>query len=152
MPNPKGGLLCTILGMIMAVAVSVSTANGATGYACYSSTPINPKECSSHTFTFYTGGWVVFGCNGSNVRLLYGASGCSATLGTHAIAGNPTFSDSGGRYCWCKMYGTDLGTVSGSWVFTIDGSTASNCAYGCASACAYDATYAPNFRDALFSN
>ncbi|MDR2413037.1 MAG: hypothetical protein LBD50_02380 [Rickettsiales bacterium] len=148
MPNPKGGLLCTIL----AVAVSVSTADGATGYACYPSTPTSPTSCSSSASIFYTGGWAVFGCTGSNVRLFYGASGCSDTYGTYAVAGSPTFSDSGGQYCWCKMYGTDLGSVSGSWVFYNDYSYASDCADYCADYCANYARDASGYRSALFSN
>ncbi|MDR2413166.1 MAG: hypothetical protein LBD50_03060 [Rickettsiales bacterium] len=151
MPNPKGGLLCTILGMIMAVAVSVSTADGATGYACYSSTPTSSTSCSSSTYTLYTGGWSVYGCTGSNVRLFYGASGCSTTSGTYGVAGSPTFTSSGGQYCWCKMYGTDLGSVSGSWVFNSTYSTASDCAYYCARNCASYAKDNSGFRSALFS-
>ncbi|MDR2412685.1 MAG: hypothetical protein LBD50_00545 [Rickettsiales bacterium] len=150
MPNPKGGLLCTILCMIMAVAVSVSTANGATGYACYSSTPTSPTSCSGYTSTFYTGGWAVFGCTGSNVRLFYGASGCSATPGSVAVAGNPTFNSSVGQYCWCRMYGTDLGSVWGSWVFAGD-SSSSNCADNCTSYCASVARSYSDLRSALFS-
>ncbi|MDR2412716.1 MAG: hypothetical protein LBD50_00710 [Rickettsiales bacterium] len=150
MPNPKGGLLCALLGMIM--AVSVNTAEGATGYACYSSTPISPTSCSSSAYTDFTGGWAVFGCTGSNVKLFYGASGCSATSGSVAVAGNPTFSSIGGQYCWCKMYGTDLGTVSRSWVGGGDYSSASECAYGCVIDCGYIAQYDPDLRLALFSN
>ncbi|MDR2412918.1 MAG: hypothetical protein LBD50_01770 [Rickettsiales bacterium] len=147
MPNPKGGLLCTIL----AVAVSVNTAEGATGYACYSSTPTSPTKCSSSTYTQHIGGWAVFGCIGSNVRLFYGASGCSATSGSYAVAGNPTFSSSGGQYCWCRMYGTDLGSVSGSWVFTYDYGSASFCASNCANDCAADAGNDSDLRSALFN-
>jgi hypothetical protein len=151
MPNPKGGLLCAILGMIM--AVSVNTADGATGYTCYLSTPISPTSCSSSTSTFYTGGWAIFGCTGSNVRLFYGASGCSATSGNYGVAGSPTFTSSGGQYCWCKMYGTDLGTVvSSSWVFSNDYGSASDCAFNCAIDCGYNARNLSDFRSALFSN
>ncbi|MDR2413347.1 MAG: hypothetical protein LBD50_04030 [Rickettsiales bacterium] len=148
MPNPKGGLLCTIL----AVAVSVNTADGATGYACYSSTPTSPTSCSSYTYTYYTGGWAVFGCTGSNVRLFYGASGCSDTYGTYAVAGSPTFTSSGGQYCWCRMYGTDLGPVSRSWVFFYDDGSASDCANYCAYYCANDARNISALRSAVFSN
>ncbi|MDR2412582.1 MAG: hypothetical protein LBD50_00020 [Rickettsiales bacterium] len=149
MPNPKGGLLCTILGMIM--AVSVNTAEGATGYACYSSTPTSPTSCNNYIYTYYTDGWAVFGCTGSNVRLFYGASGCSETSGTFGVAGSPTFSDSGGKNCWCRMYGTDLGSVSVSWVFYYGYGGASYCANHCASNCADGAGAYSIFRSALFS-
>ncbi|MDR2412885.1 MAG: hypothetical protein LBD50_01590 [Rickettsiales bacterium] len=148
MPNPKGGLLCAIL----AVAVSVNTADGATGYACYSSTPTSPTSCSSSTYTDYTGGWAVYGCTGSNVRLFYGASGCSETSGTFGVAGSPTFTSSGGQYCWCRMYGPDLGSVSGSWVLHNVYGSASYCAYDCALNCAAGAAYFSDYRSALFSN
>ncbi|MDR2412772.1 MAG: hypothetical protein LBD50_00990 [Rickettsiales bacterium] len=153
MPNPKGGLLCTILGMIM--AVSVNTANGATGYACYPSTSTSPTSCDNHIYTQSTGGWAVFGCTGSNVRFFFGASGCSDSFGTLGYVGNPTFSDSGGQYCWCKMYGTDLNYVPGSWVSGRDdhyASSASDCANDCASLCGYYAMYNSTFRSVLFSS
>ena len=88
---------------------------------------------------------------------LYGMSGCSATSGTYAVAGNPTIGS--GQYCWCKATGykaTGSSEVSGplsalSWVFSVGNYSAAYCARICAHDCADRAEYYSAFRDTLFA-
>lgn len=89
---------------------------------------------------------------------LYGMAGCSNTLGTLAIPGDPTISD--GIYCWCKATGykiTNSDTINApttnlAWVFDDHNSTTpANCISMCASRCASYAIKSAAFRTALYS-
>ncbi len=60
------------------------------------------------------------------------------------------------KYCWCAATsytpdgGTQCNVASPSWVFNIDGGSASDCARDCANACAGYVLYYADFRRAVF--
>lgn len=89
-----------------------------------------------------------------------GATLCSVTPGSYAVAGTPDESTTGegARYCWCKATGyTPSGsnvvcenTSSSAWMFNYDYGSASSCASACALDCGTSILRHANFRRAVF--
>lgn len=74
----------------------------------------------------------------------------SSTDGEYAKTGNPT-PDKNGCSAWCRcVWEKDGEKQTGSWVFSITGSSAANCASYCASGCAYAVRNYAGFRAAVF--
>ncbi|MCL2017886.1 MAG: hypothetical protein FWG80_03905 [Alphaproteobacteria bacterium] len=153
------------LTSILAVLTIIPLHDSVAAVACVPK-PNSPTGCGSYTYcsALGTGGysndcnnlslgdWKLTNCTGSNVSEFSGASLCSSTSGTYLNFGNPV-ADSG-RYCWCKLTSIPgFSVASSAWVFVLDGSVPSNCAYRCAYDCANFAQSdsGDDFRSALFA-
>ena len=82
-----------------------------------------------------------------------GIASCNSLNGTYATAypeynNQITQGETSGAECWCRM----TSPVRSAWVFSITGSSASDCAAGCADYCGRRVLSDTSFRGGTFGS